>query len=218
MISNWPTQTQVCQTPDLFVHTWWLWSFSLLTPWTPCSSGSILKNLWVEIKGYTQHLKGEQNKVTHPALPGTQRNKAHLESEFNEGVRKFTMGNIWSKRKNPTSITSACFQPLVTIQKVLSGSITPHLGLAQRWFFKEKMPFGIFELWQRKNRPLKNTHPKSITIFKSPVSKKKKKKKKGGDTPELQLGLAVCDASVSGESQQTDNAIDFKGKPWPQVS
>ena len=76
------------------------------------------------------------------------------------------------------------------------------------------MPFGIFELLQRKNRPLKNTNPKSITIFKSPVSKKnKKKKKKGGDTPELQLGLAVCDASISGESQQIDNAIDFKGKP-----
>lgn len=32
------------------------------------------KNLRVEIKGYTRHLKREQNKVTHPALPGTQRN------------------------------------------------------------------------------------------------------------------------------------------------
>ena len=52
------------------------------------------KNLWVEIKGYIQHLKGGQNKVTHPALPGTQRNKTHLEPEFNEGVREFTMGNI----------------------------------------------------------------------------------------------------------------------------
>lgn len=60
----------------------------------PLLLGEYFKNLWVEIKGYTQHLKGEQNKVTHRALPGTQRNKAHLESEFNEGVRKFTMGNI----------------------------------------------------------------------------------------------------------------------------
>ena len=129
--------------------------------------------------------------------------------------------NNWSERKNPTSITSACFLPLVTTQKVLSGPITPHLGWAQRWFFKEKMPFGIFELWQRKNRPLKNTHPKSITIFKRPVSKQKKKKKKttqNGDTSELQLGLAVCDARVSSESHQTDNAAGFKGKPWPRVS
>lgn len=92
--------------------------------------------------------------------------------------------NNWSERKNPTSITSACFQPLVTTQKVLSGPITPHLGWAQRWFFKEKMPFGIFELWQRKNRPLKNTHPKSITIFKCPVSKQKKKKPPKTVTPQ----------------------------------
>ena len=35
MVSNWPTQTQVCQTPEPFVHPWWLWSSSLLTPWTP---------------------------------------------------------------------------------------------------------------------------------------------------------------------------------------
>lgn len=82
------------------------------------------------------------------------------------------MGEVWSKEKNPISILSACSQPLVTTQKVLSGSITPLLGLAQRWFFKEKMPFGIFELWQHKNRPLKNTHPKSITIFKSPVEER----------------------------------------------
>lgn len=136
-----------------------------------------------------------------------QRNRLNLVSKFNESNRKFTMGEIWSKRKNPISIISVCFQPLLTTQKVLSRSITPHLGLAQRWFFKEKMPFGIFELWQRKNRPLKNTHPESITVFKSPVEDKK-----NGDTSELQLGLAVYDVTLS-KSHQICHSVGFKGKP-----
>lgn len=56
------------------------------------------------------------------------------------------------------------------------------------------MPLAFLSCDSVKNRPFKNTHPKSITSFKSSVSKGKKKKKKKGDILELQLGLAVCDA------------------------
>lgn len=97
-------------------------------PPNPSSPGSILRICL----GKDKWLHTTQNKLTPPALAGTLRNRAHLDSDSHEGASQLTAGNICSKRKNPTSITSACFQPLVTTQKVLSGSITPLLGLAQR--------------------------------------------------------------------------------------
>lgn len=74
------------------------------------------------------------------------------------------------------------------------------------------MPFGIFELWQCKNSPLKNT-PKKYYYF----QKSSLKEGEGEEAwwhLELQLGLAVCDATFSSKSDQICDSVSFKGKPF----